>query len=265
MTRGMESMLCTYEACFLFQSRVRTTTHAVAAELCRPAWIRSKLSRNEKTLKRFPRILLLQCYSTYSTLLKLDTPSSFPPKSATKKTLIWKINTKSPVLRACFSKPLLHGTKREVFISAICWWFFLGGLLGLFWMGVKADWRYAGLNRDTHSRERDIWAVGISRGCCVRKIGLSSLLDGREGAWWFFYSSRRIKVMFPRGKSDRVPQDWEMWDGGYSISCVCVWETVLNRLAVLYPDIQTYPLVLMESITIMNSRHHFERYLDSWS
>ncbi len=36
-------------------------------------------------------------------------------------------------------------------------------------------------------------------------------------------------------------------------------------LAVLYPNIQTCLLVLMGSVTIMNSRHHFERYLDSGS
>ncbi len=61
---------------------------------------------------------------------------------------------------------------------------FFGGLTGFVLNGeyIEADRRYAGLNRDTHSRERDIWAVGISRGCCVRKTGLSSLLDGREGA-----------------------------------------------------------------------------------
>ncbi len=85
---------------------------------------------------------------------------------------------------------------------------FFGGLLGLFLNGeyIKADRRYAGLNRDTHSRERDFWALGISRGCC----GLSSysmVVPSAEGGLMIFTQVVESKVMFPRGKSDRVSQD----------------------------------------------------------
>ncbi len=124
-----------------------------------------------------------------------------------------------------FETPFYTGQKgkfsyRRFVNGSFFFFFFFWGLLGLFLNGeyIKADWRYAGLNRDTHLRERDIWAVGISRGCCVRKTGLSSYSMVAKGPDDFLLkSSNQSNVS--SGKSDRVSQDLasmfasiEMWD-----------------------------------------------------